>query len=258
MRKELKQVYVYRQMLFSLVKKDLRSRYRGSFFGFLWTFINPLMQLVIYSIVFPFLLRMQEENYPMYVFTGLLPWIFFTSSIQIATTTVVANGNLVKKIYFPRLILPISVASTGVMNYIFGLVIVFAALFISGISISFYVLLLPLVIIVQYFFVVGLCLILSSLYVYFRDLEHIVGIVTMAWFYITPIVFNISLFPDYAQNLMLLNPMTQFVMAYRNILMYSKPPELNGFIGVIIVSIVIFTFGLWLFNKLQRSFAEEI
>lgn len=256
--KELKEVYMYRQMLFSLVKKDLRSRYRGSFFGFLWTFINPLMQLVIYSLVFPFLLKMQEENYSMYVFVGLLPWIFFTSSLQIATTSIVANGNLVKKIYFPRMILPFSVASTGVMNYIFGLVIVFAAILFSKISLSFYALLLPLVILSQYIFVVGMCLILSSLYVYFRDLEHIVGIVIMAWFYVTPVVFNISVFPPYAQKILLFNPMTQYISAYRNVLMYSKPPDLVGFLSVTLAAVLIFILGLWVFKRLERSFAEEI
>lgn len=255
---QLKEVISYKEMLISSVKKDLRSRYRGSFLGFLWTFINPLMQLIIYSIVFPFLLKMQEENYPMFVFVGLLPWIYFTSSLQISTTCVVGNGNLVKKIYFPRMILPISVSTTGLMNYIFGLVIVFPALLITGVKLTPYVLFLPVVMLVNYLFTTGFCLALSSLYVFFRDLEHIVGIVTMAWFYLTPIVFSLKIFPEYAQKLLSLNPMTQFVNAYRNVLMYGKLPSPLGFSAVTVLSIVIFFVGALIFSKLQRTFAEEL
>lgn len=255
---ELKEVWKYRQMLISTVKKDLRSRYRGSFFGFLWTFINPLMQLIIYSVVFPFLLRMQEENYPMFVFIGLLPWIFFTSSLQIATTSIVSNGNLIKKIYFPRMIIPLSVATTGVMNYIFGLIVVFVSLIVMRIFFSVYIFFLPLIILSQFIFVAGFCLILSALYVYFRDLEHIVSIVTMAWFYITPIVFGINIFPEKYQKILMFNPMTQYVMAYRNIMLYKTPPNFIGFTAVSVFAIILFILGLFIFRKLQREFAEEI
>lgn len=256
--KQLKEVFVYKEMLVSSVKKDLRSRYRGSFLGFLWTFVNPLMQLIIYSIVFPFLLKMQEENYSMFVFVGLLPWIYFTSSLQISTTCIVGNGNLVKKIYFPRMILPIGVSTTGIMNYIFGLIIVFPALIITGVKITPYVLFLPVVMLVNYLFTTGFCLALSALYVFFRDLEHIVGIVTMAWFYLTPVVYNLKIFPEYAQRLLLLNPMTQFVNAYRNVLMYGKLPSFTGFSCLTLLSVAVFFFGALIFSKLQRTFAEEI
>ena len=256
--KQLKEVFVYKEMLVSSVKKDLRSRYRGSFLGFLWTFVNPLMQLIIYSIVFPFLLKMQEENYSMFVFVGLLPWIYFTSSLQISTTCIVGNGNLVKKIYFPRMILPIGVSTTGIMNYIFGLIIVFPALIITGVKITPYVLFLPIVMLVNYLFTTGFCLALSALYVFFRDLEHIVGIVTMAWFYLTPVVYNLKIFPEYAQRLLLLNPMTQFVNAYRNVLMYGKLPSFTGFSCLTFLSVVVFFLGALIFSKLQRTFAEEI
>ncbi len=255
---ELKEVWNYRQMLYATVKKDLRSRYRGSFFGFLWTFINPLMQLIIYSVVFPFLLKMKEDNYPMFIFIGLLPWIFFTSSLQISTTCIVANGNLVKKIYFPRMILPLSVVSTGLMNYIFGLVVVFSALMFTGVFFSFYILWLPVIILIQYVFTAGICLILSSLYVLLRDLEHIVAIITMAWFYVTPIVFNITIFPPKVQYLLKFNPMTQFVMAYRDIMLYKHSPDFKGLLYISIFSVLIFLVGGFIFHKIQRIFAEEI
>lgn len=255
---QLKEVFTYKEMLIANVKKDLRSRYRGSFLGFLWTFINPLMQLVIYSVVFPFLLKMQEENYPMFVFVGLLPWIYFTSSIQISTTSIVGNGNLIKKIYFPRMVIPISVSATGLVNYLFGLAIVFPALFLTGVKPSWCMLFLPVVMAVQFLFTTGFCLMLSAMYVFFRDLEHIVSIVTMAWFYLTPIVYSLNIFPEYARNILKFNPMTQLVVAYRNVLMYGELPPLAGFSGVTLLSVGVFFLGAFIFSRLQKAFAEEL
>lgn len=258
MLRQLREVWDYRQMLFSMVRKDLRSRYRGSVLGFLWTFINPLMQLLIYSLVFPFLLRMQEENYSMFVFTGLLPWIFFTSSLQGGTNCVVGNGNLVKKIYFPRLVLPLSVVTTNAVNYLLALVIVFAAILIVGIPLSPFMLLLPVVFLVQYLFTAGLTMALSAMYVYFRDLEHIVGIVTMAWLYVTPVIFSFAAFPEWLRRLLQLNPMTQIIDGYRAVLLYAKLPDTLGFLGVTVLSLLVFFIGTRIFAKLERNFAEEI
>lgn len=255
---QLKEVFTYKEMLLSNVKKDLRSRYRGSFLGFLWTFINPLMQLVIYSLVFPHLLKMQEENYPMFVFTGLLPWIYFTSSVQISTTSVVGNGNLIKKIYFPRMVIPVGISLTGLVNYLFGLAIVFPALLFTGIKPTFCMLFLPVIMAAQFLFTTGFCLMLSAMYVFFRDLEHIVSIVTMAWFYLTPIVFSMEIFPENLRNVLELNPMTGFVTAYRGVLMYGEMPSVSGFFFVSIVSAAVFFLGAFIFSKLQKTFAEEL
>ena len=256
--KQLREVFTYKQMLISTVKKDLRSRYRGSVLGFLWTFINPLMQLVVYSVVFQRLLRSTEDNYAMFVFTGLLPWLYCVSSIQASTTCIVSNSNLVKKIYFPRMILPISVSTTGLINYIFGLVIVFPALIITGVKLTPFVLLMPVIMAVQYLFVTGLCMMLSAFYVYFRDLEHIVGIVTMVWFYLTPVLYNINIFDGTFKKVLMFNPMTQIIMAYRNVLMYGTYPNATGFLGVTGASIIVFIIGASIFSKLQKNFAEEL
>ena len=256
--KQLQEVAKYKHMLVSSVKKDLRSRYRGSVLGFLWTFINPLTQLIIYSIVFPYLLRTSQENYPMYVFTALLPWIYFVSSLQNSTTCIVANSNLVKKIYFPRLVLPIAVSTTGIVNYIFGLVIVIPSLIITGVKITPFILLLPLIMIVNYIFVTGFCFILSSLYVYFRDLEHIIGIITLVWFYLTPVVYGPDMFPENIWNILKWNPMTQFISAYRNVLMFGKAPETWTFVVITIMSLLLFYVGTIIFDKLQKNFAEEL
>jgi ABC-2 type transport system permease protein len=253
-----REIYVYREMLKSLVRKDLRTRYKGSFLGFLWTFINPLMMLVVYSLIFPYLMRIQEKNYAMFLFVALLPWLYFANSLQISAGVIINNGNLVKKIYFPRQILPLSVATAGLMNYIYGLVIVFSALIISGIGIRWVVIFLPLVIAIQYIMVIGFCLILSSANVYFRDLEHILNILTMAWFYVTPVIYPVEIFPEHLKGLLYWNPMTPMVLAYRDILYYGKIPQFNTLYGVTAFAILIIMLGMVVFNKLQANFAEEI
>ncbi|SNX52863.1 ABC-2 type transport system permease protein [Thermoanaerobacterium sp. RBIITD] len=254
----LRELYEYREMLFSMVKKDLRTRYRGSFLGFLWTFINPLLQLVVYSIVFSTIMRMNIYNFAMFLFVALLPWIFFSTSITQSTTTIMANSNLVKKIYFPRIILPISVALTGFINMIFGFIIVFIVLFIFKIHLSSSIVLLPIVMINELLFVVGLSIIFSALNVFFRDLEHILGIVTMAWFYLTPIVFPINLVPDKYLKLFFLNPMTSIILPYRDILYYGLWPSKKSLLLIFLMGICFNVFAFILFDRLQRRFAEEI
>ncbi|WP_176444849.1 ABC transporter permease [Paenibacillus herberti] len=254
----IREIFDYRQMLVSIVRKDLRSRYKGSFLGFLWTFVNPVLQLTIYSIVFPFLLRNNQENYPMFLFVALLPWIFFTTSLQGATTSVVANANLVKKIYFPRVILPLSVVCTNLVNYIYGLIIVFPALLFTGVSLTFNVLWLPVILFIEFVFALGLALILSALYVRFRDLEHVMNILTMIWFYLTPIVFAISIFPESVAEIIGYNPMVPIINGFRDVLLYGNAPNWNELLYSMIVAIMTVVIGFVVFEKNEKTFAEDL
>ena len=258
MKRFFTELYQYREMLKSLVRKDLKTRYKGSFLGFLWTFINPLMQLAIYALIFPFLMRVEEKNYAMFLFVALLPWIFFSSSLQTSTDCIVENYNLVKKIYFPRQVLPLSVATGGLVNYIYGLAVVLVGLLLARIPLTWNLLYLPLLLLILYGAVAGFCLMFSAMNVYIRDLEHIVNLVTMAWFYATPIVYPITMLPDWLQKLLLLNPMTPLVLGFRNVIYYGMPPDFFQ-IGIAAAeAVVIFTAGVLIFNKLEPGFAEEI
>ncbi|HHY80975.1 MAG TPA: ABC transporter permease [Thermoanaerobacter sp.] len=254
----LKEIYEYREMLFNLVKRELRTRYRGSFLGFLWTFINPLFQLVVYSIVFSTIMRINIYNFAMFLFVALLPWIFFSTSIMQSTTIIIANSNLVKKIYFPRIILPISVALTGFINMILGFVIVFIALIIFQFKISTSIILLPIVMLNELLFVIGLNVVFSALNVFFRDLEHILSIVTTAWFYLTPIVFPMNLVPEKYVKWFFFNPVTSIILPYRDILYYGLWPSKKSLLLVFLMSVCFDIFAFILFDKLQKRFAEEI
>lgn len=255
---DLKQLYKYREMLNNMVRKDLRTRYKGSILGFLWTFINPLLQLIVYSIVFSTIMRVDVENYPMFLFVTLLPWIFFQTSMQVGAGSIIANKDLVKKIYFPRGVIPIAVVSSGLMNLLFGFVVVIPCLFIFKIYLNFSVIALPLVILVEYIITLGIAILFSALNVYFRDLEHILGIVTMAWTYLTPIFFPVEMVPKGYLTLFFLNPMTPIINSYRDILYYGRFPDFEILILSAMIGMLILIFSYNVFKKLERNFAEEI
>ncbi len=256
--KILKELYDYREMLLNLVRKELKVRYKGSFLGFLWTFLNPLLQLVVYTIVFSVILRAGIDKFDMYLFVGLIPWIFFTTSIQTGTISIVANKDLVKKIYFPRIILPLVSVNAAFMNMVFSMSIVILALLFRGVGISKYMLLLPVAMALQYIFVLGMIFMFSALNVYFRDLEYILNIIVMIWFYLTPIVYTIDMVPEEYRTFFLLNPMTNIIIFYRDILYYKQIPTFSSFGSILIYSILMIFIGYWVFQKLQKNFAEEL
>ena len=257
--KTLKEIYDYRQMVFSLVKKDLRGRYKGSVLGFMWTFINPLLQLVVYTVVFSLILKTNIERYYLYLFVALIPWIFFSASLTGGSASIVAQKDLVKKIYFPRQVIPISYVTSSFVNMLLSFIVVFIVIIFSVAGINFLaVLCLPVIMIVEYMLALGTALIASAVTVYFRDLEHILGIVTMAWMYMTPIMYDKSIVPEKLLPLFNLNPMTHIIGCYRDVLYYKTVPQLSALLSSFKLGIVFLISGHFLFLKLQRHFAEEL
>lgn len=258
MMKEIKEIFAYKEMIRNLVYKGLRARYKGSVLGFLWTFLNPLLQLLVYTVVFSLILRPGVDNFAMYLFVALIPWLFFSGSITDSTACILANGSLVKKVYFPRSIVPISTVMVNFINMLLTFIIVFIALYITGFPLTIYTLYLPVLFIVQFIITLGISFIVACVSVYFRDLQHIIGIVVMMWFYLTPIIYDISIVPDNVRAVFLLNPMTSIVTAYRELLYYRTTPTFDGILLTFGVGIVLLIFGYILFNRLQKRFAEEI
>ena len=246
-------------MIFSLVKKDLRGRYKGSVLGFLWTFINPLLQLVVYTIVFSFILKTNIERYYLYLFVALIPWIFFSSSITVGSASIVAQKDLIKKIYFPRMVIPISYVTSSFVNMLLCFIVIFAVIIVSGAGINFLALLtLPVIMLVEYILALGMAMLTSAITVYFRDLEHILGIVTMAWMYMTPIMYDKSIVPENLMPIFNLNPMTHVIECYRAVLYEKKIPDLTTLLSAAGLGILRLIVGILVFNKLQKRFAEEL
>lgn len=255
----LKEIYDYRQMIFSLVKKDLRGRYKGSVLGFLWTFINPLLQLVVYTIVFSFILKSPIEKYYLYLFVGLIPWIFFSSAITGGSASVVAQKDLIKKIYFPRQVIPIAYVTSCFVNMLLCFIVIFIVVIVAGVGLNPLALLcLPIIMLVEYILALGVALLSSAVTVYFRDLEHILGIVTMAWMYLTPIMYDKSIVPENFHPLFNINPMTHVIDCYRAVLYYGKMPNLESLVSSLALGVLFLVAGYFVFGRLQRHFAEEL
>lgn len=254
-----KELYQYREMIVSLIHRDLRGRYKGSVLGFLWTFINPLLQLVVYTIVFSSIMRMGIDNYSLFLFVALIPWMFFSSSVMGGSLCILQNQNLVTKIYFPREVLPLSIVTSNFINMMYCFVIVLAVVLIFSSNINFSAwLFLPIIAIIEYIFVLGIVLIFSGFTVYFRDLEHILGIFTMAWQFLTPVMYPIEMIPDKFMWIFNLNPMLPIIISYRDILYYGKIPHIDNLIQSIIFSLFFLLLGFTFFNKLKKNFAEEL
>lgn len=255
---KVKEIYRYRHMLYTLIKQDIRGRYKGTVFGFLWTLLNPLFMLLVYSVVFQFVFKSGIEHYPVYLFICLMPWNCFQNSIFMGTACISNNGSILKKVYFPREVLPIATVSSNIINYLFSAVIIFIALLVSGVGVSWTALFLPVILLVQAIFTLGVILILSAINVYFRDVQYMMNPIMMIWMYATPILYSVSMVPEKYRNIYMLNPMTRIMTAYQDILYNKTLPNLSSFGITAIVALCIFIIGCVVFSKLQRRFAEEV
>ena len=243
-----KELYKYRELLKSNVKKEIRGKYKGSILGILWSFINPLLQTLVYTIVFSFIMRNTMDNYLIFVITGIIPWNFIITVISQGTNTILVNGGIVKKVYFPREILPISIISC---------VIIMAFVIGSGIGLSWLIIFLPLVAIIQYIFTLGIIFILSAVDVYIRDTEYIVNFILNMAFYATPVLYTTDMFKSY-EWILNLNPLTHILNGYRDIFYYQQLPDFQALGIIALLSIVLCFFGYKIFKKLERGFAEEL
>ena len=255
-----KELYRYRELLKTNIKKEVRGKYKGSFLGVLWSFVNPLLMTLIYALVFPYLMRGSEyEHYTTFLVIGILAWNWFSVSIALGTSIIVGNSGIIKKVYFPREILPISVVTSGLINYLISLLIIAIFLICSGIGFSLQILWLPLIIITQFFLTLGIIFITGAIQVYIRDLEYIVNFIVQMLFYATPILFSIDLFANTKiYNIIKLNPMTTIINCYRDVLYWQNLPHTKSLLLVLFASIIFCIIGYAIFKKLSKGFAEEM
>ena len=257
--RKLQELYQYREMIVSLVRKDLKGRYKGSVLGFLWTFLNPLLQLLVYTMVFSVILKSGIPNYYLHLFVALVPWIFFASSLTTGAKLVLDQKNMIKKIYFPREVLPVAYTLSSFCNMLFSFIIIFLVIGVMRLGVNAAALpwLIP-VMAIQFVLVLGMNLITSAVTVYIRDLEHIMGVVSMAWMYLSPVVYGIDFVPENWRRWYLLNPMAPLVLSYRDILYYQRAPQLRQLALAGGISLLILCLGYLAFEKLQRRFAEVL
>lgn len=251
-------LYNYRELLRNSIKKDIRGKYKGAWLGIIWSYLNPLLMLVVYSFVFSIIMRIQIENYTMYLFTALIPWNFFTSSISQSSLSIIINASILKKVYFPREIVPISSVTSNVVNFSISCLIMFFFIFITGLGFSWHIVLLPIIIFIQYILLIGISFFVSSATVFARDLEHIISIILLIGFYATPIFYKTDMVPAKYQIILKLNPMTHIIEAYRNVLFYHQMPDLKNLGIVFVSSVVVCYLGYLFFKKTEKKFVDEL
>ena len=256
--KVFKELYQYRELLKTNVKKDIRGKYKASFLGVLWSFINPLLQVLVYAIVFPYIMKVQTPNYLIFLVCGIIPWTWFTTSLTQGTTCITNNGNLIKKVYFPREILPISVVTSGLVNFLISCIIIVIFVLLGGLGLSWHLIFLPLIALIQYIFSLAFALLLGAINVYVKDVEYIVIFIINMLFYATPILYTTTMFDGWITWIFKLNPMAHLLNAYRDIFYVHEIPQIGNLMILLGIGIVALVVCYSIFKKLERKFAEEI
>lgn len=265
----LKELYTYRELIYNLTVRELKARYKNSVLGFFWGLLNPLLMMVVFTIVFTVMVPNTEvDNFPIFVLCGLLPWNFFTSGVMTGTTSVVGNGGLLKKVYFPREALPISSVLAALVNFLLALLVLLVALIVLGSNISPWVWMLPLVIVVQTIFILGIVLMLSTLNVFYRDTLMIIDVILLAGFFLTPVFYPMEIVPnsymllgfdlDVHRILRILNPMASLITAYRDLFYLGYKTGLDFFLRTAATAFITFFIGYWVFLRYSDQFGEAV
>ena len=260
----LARLFRYRGLVRILVARELKARYRGSVLGFFWSFVNPLLLLLVYSFVFTSIIRRGDlaglEPYAVFLFCGLLPWIWFSSSLNESANVLIVNGNLIKKVVFPVEILPVVTVVSNLCHFVLGLPILFGFLVYHDVPLRLADLIwFPAVVAVQLCLTLGLAMTLAALTVHFRDVKDLLANGLTLWFFATPILYDAASVPPGARAVMDLNPFAHLAIAYQEILFHEGPfGHGKRLLALAAGSGALFLAGYWFFDRLRDSFAEEV
>lgn len=259
----------YRYLVYNLVMRDLKARYRNSVLGFLWSLLNPLGMMIVFTIMSVVLFPNEMvQNYPVFLLSGILPWNNFSASVMMGGNSVLANGHLIKKVYFPPEVLPLSSVLANLVNFLLALLVLFGVMLFFRTQVTAWLWLLPLVILIQTAFTLGIVFFLSSLQVYYRDTLMIMDVVMLAWFFLTPVFYSVGVLPD-SYTVMgitldvqrwyyILNPMASLINMYRDLLYGATRTDFDFFLRTSVTAIVVLLVGYWFFVRSSGNFSEEI
>ena len=253
-----KDIYEYRELLKNNVKKEIRGKYKGSFLGVLWSFVNPLLQVVVYAIVFPYIMKVKTENYLVFLICGIIPWTWFITSITQSTSCITNNSGLIKKVFFPRSILPISVVASGMINFLISCIIILLFVIFGGLGLSWHLIFLPVIVLIQFVVCLSLSFLLSAINVYVKDTEYLIAFILNMLFYATPILYSIDIFSGWMIWIFRLNPMAHLINAYRDIFYVHHIPNFTNLSILFGVSLILLVICYKIFSKLEKRFAEEL
>ncbi|HXM55914.1 MAG TPA: ABC transporter permease [Candidatus Dormibacteraeota bacterium] len=249
----------HRDLLVLLVRKELKIKYKGTMLGFLWSLLNPLLMMVVYSVVFSLLVRFQVPRYPIFLLSGMLPWNAFTIALSTASMTIVGNGNLIRRVSFPREFLPLASVLASVINLVLSMAVLLGFALVFRQPLGAPLLLLPVLLLLQLVLTAGICLVLAGLMVYFRDIENLITIAITVVFFVTPVIYPLSaLGHSGVRQFLELNPLLWLITAYQNVWHDDRWPDPHSLLALTLTSVVALALGLWAFRRLEPRFPEEV
>lgn len=273
-RAKVRELWQYRYLLRNMVVRDLKARYKNSILGILWSILNPLFLMVVFTVLFSVMANNQIRDYPIFVLAGLIPWNFFSGSLTSGTTSIIGNSTLVKKVYFPRELLPASTLLSNLVNFAFAFLVLIVFLYIFGIGLTRHALWVIPILATQLIFTFGLTLLLSSLSVFYRDVLMILEVVILAWFFMTPVFYSLEMFGQAvtvwgitfnpAQLMRWVNPMASIIDGYRTVLWgtYGSggPVSMNPafLLRTFVTAVIVLVAGYAVFARLNPLFGEKL
>jgi len=264
----LGEFFRYRELVFNLTVRGLKARYESSMLGFFWSLLNPLGMTLVFAVVFTLIAPNNKiPKCPIFLLCGLLAWNFLNAGVMTGTNGVVADGDLVKKVYFPGVALPLAIVLASLVNFLLAMTVFFVVLIVLQANFSPYLWMLPVVILIQICFVAGIALTLSTLNVFYRDTTMIMEVVMLAWFFVTPVFYPIQMLPntytvtgvtlDVHRLMYVLNPMASLISSYRDRLYWGYRTGFDFFLLTAITSVAILVFAFWFFTRFSHRFGEE-
>lgn len=249
--------YVY-DLLYELVLRDTKLRYKRSILGVAWSLLNPLIQMLVFIFLFRGVIALDIPNYPTFVFIGVLAWNWFQSSVLLATGAITDNRELIRRPGFPTATLPVVTVTTNLIHFLLALPILLLFLLLGGGRLTSTILLLPLVITLQFVLTLGLGYLVATVHVAFRDMQHLLGVFLMLLFYLTPVFYDASIIPARFQVFYQLNPMVHLITAYRAILIQGDLPDLRALLALGVLGGTLLWLGNAVFKRASTGFVEEL
>ncbi len=244
----------YKDLILELVLRDIKVKYKKSVLGILWSVLNPLLMMIVLSIVFSEIFKSTTKNFPLYLITGQIIFNFFSEATSVSMLSIIGNGGLIKKVYLPKYIFPLSKTLFGLVNLTFSLIAVFMVVLFTGQKISITIVFIPLLFVYVTIFSLGIGFILSSTAVFFRDMLHLFGVLLVVWNYLTPVFYPIEIIPEKYKVFINLNPMTYYVGYFRKILLYNEIPDLALNLTCFFMATGSLIIGILVFRKNQNKF----
>lgn len=260
MLRKIKRLWYYRELIQNLVMREIKQRYKQSILGYAWVILNPLAQMLVLSFVFSIVMRVSSWDipYPIFLYVGLLPWNLFANSVMFATDSLVSNASLIKKVYFPREIFPLVCILSKTVDFILAAVVLVLFMIFYKIPVNINLLWVFPIFAIQLIFTLGLSFFTSALNLFYRDIQYLMNLVLLLWFYLTPVIYPVEMVPDKYRFIFQLNPMSVLINAYRQVILGGSLPKLSSLVIAVGVSLIFFVLGYRVFKKLEGLFADIV